>query len=134
MTIFRWVSCVVFLCASSLFAQVSAVLSGTITDQSGAVVPNAVITASNTETGASRETVADGAGRYQMSFLPAGQYQIHAKKTGFTEAVRTGVQLLVNQSATVDFSLRVGESTQQVTVNADAPLVSVSTTDASGVI
>jgi hypothetical protein len=126
--------CLVLFCASSLLAQVSAVVSGTVTDQSGAVVPNATVTASNTETGAVRETVADGAGRYQMSLLPVGQYEIHAKKTGFQEAVRAGIQLAVNQSATVDLTLRVGESSQQITVNEDAPLVSVSTTDASGVI
>jgi len=105
-----------------------------VTDLSGAIVPNATVSATNTETGAVRETVADGAGRYQMSLLPVGSYEIHAKKNGFQEAVRTGIQLAVNQSATVDLTLQVGESSQQITVNEDAPLVSVSTADASGVI
>ena len=94
--------------------------------------PNATVIATNTDTGAVRETVADGAGRYQFSSLPVGQYEIRAKKAGFTEEVRTGVQLVVNQDATVDLALRVGESSQQVTVNADAPLVNVATADISG--
>jgi len=133
MTIFRVTACVALLCAP-LFAQVSAVLSGTVTDQSGAVVPNAAVIATNQDIGASREATADGAGVYHIPSLPVGPYEVHAKKAGFQEAVRTGVQLAVNQSAMVDLSLRVGESSQQVTVNEDAPLVGVSTTDTSGVI
>ncbi|MGB6947539.1 MAG: TonB-dependent receptor [Bryobacteraceae bacterium] len=129
-----WIAGLSLVCAVSLLAQVSAVLSGTITDQSGAVVPNATVTATNTETGAVRETVADGFGHYQISSLSIGQYQIDAKKSGFQETVRTGVELAVNQSATVDLTLQVGESSQQVAVKGDAPIVAVSTTDASGVI
>ncbi len=125
---------VVLWCAGSLLAQVSAVVSGTVTDQSGAVVPNATIVATNTETGAVRETVADGVGRYQISLLPIGQYQIDATKKGFQKTVRSGVQLAVNQTAIVDLTLRVGESSQQVAVKGDAPIVGLSTTDASGVI
>ena len=134
MTKQRWIAGLALFCASSLLAQVSGVVSGIVTDQSGAVVPNATVTATNTETGALRETIADGGGRYDFSPLQVGVYEIHAKKTGFQEAVRTGVQLLVNQSATVDLTLQVGESNQQITVHEDAPLVGVSTTDASGVI
>lgn len=127
-------ACLALFCAYSLLAQVFAVISGTVTDQSGAVVPNATVTATSTDTGATREVMADGAGRYQISSLPVGQYQIHARKTGFQEAIRTGVQLVVNQSATVDLTLQVGESSQQITVNEDAPLVSVATTDISGLV
>ncbi len=127
-------ACLALFCAYSLLAQVSAVISGTVTDQSGAVVPNATVTATSTDTGATREVMADGAGRYQISSLPVGQYQIHARKTGFQEAIRTGIQLVVNQSATVDLTLQVGASSQQITVNEDAPLVSVATTDISGLV
>jgi Carboxypeptidase regulatory-like domain len=127
-------ACLALLCASSLVAQVSGVVSGTVVDQSGAIVPNVTVTATNTETGAVRETTADGAGRYNFSPLPVGPYDIHAKKTGFQEAVRTGIQLAVNQTATVDLTLQVGESNQQVTVKGDAPVVGVATSDASGVI
>src|SRR5271165_2740898 len=130
----RWLVCCALFCASCLVAQVSAVLTGTVTDQSGAIVPNATVSATNTDTGAIRETTADGGGLYQLSSLPVGQYEIHAKKDGFTEAVRTGVQLVVNQSATVDLTLHVGESNQQVTVNGDAPVVAVATTDISGLV
>ena len=80
---YRWMAGLALLCAGSLLAQVSAVVSGTVTDQSGAVVPNATVAATNTETGAVRET--DGRRRRPLSVssLPVGQYEIHAMKTGF---------------------------------------------------
>ncbi len=130
----RWMVCLVLFSASCLLAQVSAVISGTVIDQSGAVVPNATVTSTNTETGAVRETTADDGGHYQMSSLPVGPYEIRVKKPGFQQASRQGIQLLVNQSAIVDFTLQVGGAEQQITVTEDAPLVNVSTTDTTGVI
>jgi hypothetical protein len=122
----------VFVAAA--FGQVSAILSGTVTDTSGAVVAASAITVKNVDTGASRSTITDADGHYQFFSLPVGQYEIRAAKPGFTEEVRTGVHLVVGQSATADMALRVGESTQQVTVNADAPLVGVTTADISGLV
>jgi hypothetical protein len=119
---------------SSLQAQTSAALSGTVTDSSHAVVSAAEITIKNLDTGAVRNTVTDSAGRYQAPSLPVGQYEIHAVKAGFTEGVRSGINLVVGQSATVDLSLSVGQTSQQVTVTADAPLVSVTTSDISGLV
>lgn len=130
----RWMAVFLLVCATPLLAQVSGVISGTVTDQSGAVVPNATVTATNTDTGAVRQAVADDAGRYQISLLPPGAYDVHAAKTGFQEAIRKGIQLTVNQTATVDLTLQVGQSSQQITVSGDAPVVGVSTTDASGVV
>ena len=118
----------------SLSAQVSAGLSGTVTDQSGAVVSAAVITAKNIDTGAARDTVTDATGHYQLSALPLGPYEVRARRTGFTEEIRKGVHLVVGQDGTVDLSLRVGESSQQVTIEADAPPVSLTTADISGVV
>ena len=126
---------IVFLfSAASVCAQVSAILSGTVTDQSGAAVSGASVTAKNVDTGAVRGTVTDAKGHYQFFSLPVGQYEIRGAKAGFTEAVRTGVHLVVGQSATVDMSLQVGASSQQVTVTGDAPLVGVTTADISGLV
>src|SRR5579872_306526 len=85
------------LCVSPLIAQVSANLSGTITDQTGSVVTGAAITVTNMDTGAVRRGDTDNAGRYQVPGLPPGQYEIHALKSGFAEAVRSGVNLAVGQ-------------------------------------
>jgi hypothetical protein len=123
-----------FLCVPSVPAQVSAVLSGTVTDQSGAVISAAAIQAKNVDTGAVRTTVSDGAGRYRLPALAVGRYEMQAGKAGFATELRTGIQLAVGQEANVDLSLHVGESSQQITVNGDAPVVNLTTTDISGLI
>jgi Carboxypeptidase regulatory-like domain/TonB-dependent Receptor Plug Domain len=121
-------------CFSSLTAQVSAVISGTVTDQSGAVVSAATVTVKSLDTGSERSTSTDDSGFYRVVFLPVAEYEIRVQKPGFTDAVRTGVHLVVGQSATVDLSLRVGGASQAIVVNADASLVSVSTQDISGLV
>jgi hypothetical protein len=122
------------LLAGSIRAQVSAVLSGTVTDPSGAMVSGASVSARNVDTGAVRQAVTDSQGHFDIFSLPAGQYEIRSGKAGFAEEVRTGVHLVVGQSATVDMRLPLGESSQQVTVNGDAPLVGVTTGDVSGLV
>ncbi|MBV9760878.1 MAG: carboxypeptidase regulatory-like domain-containing protein [Acidobacteriaceae bacterium] len=116
------------------FAQVSGVLSGTVEDQSGGRIAGASITARNTAIGAFRSTLTDSSGRYLIPSLPIGDYEIHVSKSGFRESVRAGVHLLVNQDATVDFRLAIGQPTQQLTVTADAPIVAPSTQDVSGLV
>ena len=86
---------------SSLHAQVSASLSGTVVDASAALVSAAKVGAKNVETGITRETVTDNQGRYQFSFLPVGAYEIRVSKAGFAEALRTGVLLVVGQEASI---------------------------------
>src|SRR5579862_8759455 len=120
--------------AMAAFAQVSATLSGTVTDQSGAIVQGASVTAKNVETEAIRTTLTNAEGRYQFFSLPVGQYKIRSTKAGFTEVVRTGVNLAVGQLASVDMNLKVGETAQQITVNADATLVGVTSANAAGLV
>ncbi len=115
-------------------AQVSADLSGVVTDQSGAVVAGAEVTAQNTDTGAVRTVSSDPGGRYNFFSLPLGGYEVHVKKAGFSEEVRKGIHLVVGQDAIVDIALRLGDVSEQVTVIGDAPLVSVTTADTSGLV
>ncbi|HTX38478.1 MAG TPA: carboxypeptidase-like regulatory domain-containing protein, partial [Bryobacteraceae bacterium] len=122
------------LCAGLLRAQVSAILSGTVTDQSGALIADAAVTATNVDTGVARSTVTDPQGHFQFFSLPVGNYEIRAQKPGFHEELRTGVHLVVGQTALVDLSLAVGESSQAITVSADAPLVGVTTANISGLV
>jgi hypothetical protein len=124
---------IALLFVSSIRGQVSAVLSGTVRDQSGAVISGAAIEVKSVDTGAVRETATGGSGEYQVPSLPVGEYEIHARKTGFSEEVRTGVHLVVGQNAIVDMDLHIGELSQQITINADAPLVAVTTAN-SGLV
>jgi hypothetical protein len=125
---------IAFLLAALSHAQVSAGLSGTVRDQSGALVSGAAVAARNLDTGAIRNSVTDTEGHYQFFSLPVGRYEIRSSKPGFNEVVRTGVILVVGQSATVDMALPVGESTQQLTVKGDAPLVDVTTQNIAGLV
>jgi hypothetical protein len=108
--------------------------SGTIADPSGAAAPSVAVTVKNLETGAVRTTATDESGRYQVFSLPIGQYEIRVTKQGFAEQVRTGIRLVVGQDASVNIALGVGEMSQRVEVKADAPLVSVTTKDTSGLV
>jgi len=86
------------------------------------------------DTGALRSTITDASGRYQVSSLPVGEYELRAAKPQFTEQVRTGIHLVVGQSATVDLQLQVGASNQQVTVKSDAPLVALNNSNVAGLV
>lgn len=120
--------------APALSAQVSATLSGIVTDQSGATISGAAVTVRNLETGAGRTTTTEEAGQYRVFSLPIGEYEVRVTKQGFAEQIRTGIRLVVGQDASADVTLRVGPVSQQVKVNADAPLVSVTTADISGLV
>ncbi len=127
-------ACLVLVCGAPARAQVSATLSGTVTDPSGAVISGAAIRVKNEDTGAVRKSITNGNGRYQFSALPVGHYEVQVNQAGFADEIRTGINLAVAQDATVDLMLRLGTSSQQLTVNEDAPLVNVTAADLSGLV
>jgi outer membrane receptor protein involved in Fe transport len=114
--------CLIRLVASTpLLAQFdSAQINGTIRDQSGAVLPHATVQIRNRDTGLIRETVTNSDGIYVLSHIPPGVYSITASSGSFSSASRTGVELVVSQSATFDFSLKPGSTTETVAVSAEA--------------
>src|SRR5215469_1603908 len=115
-------------------AQVSATLSGVVSDSSGSVVAGADIAVRNVETGELHNTQTDAAGRYQVFALLIGEYEVTATKNGFAAQVRTGIHLVVGQVARADLQLRVGELSQQIKVESDASMVNVTTADISGLV
>jgi hypothetical protein len=115
-------------------AQVSASLTGFVTDPSGAPVGSAQVTVKNTETGAIRTSTTDDAGHYQVLSLSVGEYEVRVSKTGFQEAVRSGIQLVVGQEANVGLRLQVGEVRSEIRVTGDAAIVSTTTRDISGLV
>src|SRR5437879_917736 len=121
-------------CLPSAHAQVSASIKGIVTDPSGAPVPAATVTAKNTETGAERISATDDAGWYQIVWLAVGQYEVTVAKTGFQEAVRGGIRLVVGEEASVDLKLQVSALRAEMRVNGDAPIVSTTTRDISGLV
>ncbi len=97
---------------------------GTVTDKSGAVVPEAKVTARNVDTGLARETLTTGDGSYAIPELPLGNYTVQVEKAGFQTAVVTGVHVDVATEKRVDLTLQPGAVTQRVEVSAETlPLV-----------
>src|SRR6059036_1379493 len=105
------------------FAQATAQISGTVKDQSGAVLPGVEVTATQTETGIVRTTVTNETGSYVLSNLALGPYRLEAALTGFRTFVQTGIVLQVNGSPVINPVLEVGQVSEQVEVQANATLV-----------
>ena len=124
----------VLVCAPAARSQVSASISGRVTDPTGATVSGAAVMAKDVETGETRSTVTDAVGHYWVPSLAVGEYEVHVTKQGFQEQVRGGIHLVVGQEASVDVPLLLGQVTEQVKVNADAPVISVTAADISGVV
>jgi hypothetical protein len=112
----------------SLFAQTTS-LTGTVTDPTGAVIPNAVISILNADTGFQREDKSDTQGRYTMESLPPGTYKLTAKAPGFAEMNRE-VRLYVNQPLSVPIVFEKIGSTS-TTVSVEAYAAQINTTDAT---
>lgn len=111
------------LAACGLFAQTTATIVGTITDESGAAVPDVTVQIKNELTGLVRESKAGSEGGYVANLLPPGTYSVSVSADGFKRFVRAGITLAVGDNATVPVKLLVGAVTETVSVTGAAPLV-----------
>jgi hypothetical protein len=123
------------LTAAVVFSQiVGGALSGIVHDATGAPMAGASVTVRSLETGAERKLVTDTSGRFSAPSIAIGNYEVTASKEGFSTQTKTGINLAVGQTATLDFTLPVGEIRQVVTVEETLPPVSVSTAQTSGLV
>jgi hypothetical protein len=102
---------------------------GTIQDQSGAVIPNATITLTSKQTGVTRESVSDSAGRYSLVNMLPGAYDLKVSATGFRTYTQTDVDVSPNIVTRVNVELEVGQITEQVTVEAAVTLLQTDKSD-----
>jgi hypothetical protein len=107
---------------------VSASITGTITDASGAVVVNAAISAKDVNRGTTYSTVSNEAGIYLFPRIPPGNYEVRVEAKGFKTVIRSGIILEVNQRARLDIGLEVGALTESVNVTGEPPLLQTDTT------
>ena len=116
---------VTVLASAPTFAQVDqGTITGVITDSSGAVIPNASVNIVDTDTGLSLHAITDPSGVYTFPPLKVGHYDVNASAPGFASSTVKGLIVQVNQRQAVNFSLKVGTSTQAVEVSAtDLPLL-----------
>jgi hypothetical protein len=113
------------------FAQSTAVLGGTVTDPTAAVVPNARVVATNQATGVESVTQTDGAGAYLFAALPIGIYRLAVSGTNFQTSVVSDLKLQVASTVTHDVQLKLGQATETVEITADAAIID-STTNSIG--
>jgi hypothetical protein len=106
-----------------IWAQATAQISGSVKDQTGAVLPGVEVTATQTATGAKRSAVTDETGSYTLQNLPIGPYLMEAALPGFKTYVQSGIVLQVGTNPIVNAVLQVGQVSDQVEVKADAALV-----------
>jgi hypothetical protein len=119
----------VLIAGAPLLAQITTTeMIGTVTDQSGAAVPDAQVTAISTDTGLLRTVTTNAQGEYRIELLPTGRYSLEVSAKGFKKFIAKDIELQVNVPARVDGALQLGNVSQSVTVSSAPP--SVNTVDA----
>ena len=123
------------LLAQSAYAQETrGTITGEVLDPSGAVVPNATVTATNTGTNVAIKSTANHEGKYVIPFLIAGNYTVSAAATGFKTAVREKVEMRIADHLQIDFSLEIGATAESVQVTGETPLLQTATANIGQVI
>ena len=114
--------------------EVTASITGTVTDPSGAAVPGATVTATSQERGIAYTAQTNESGLYRISQLPAGSYDLKIEKTGFAVATHPAFVLTVNQVARIDVTMKVGQISETVEVTGAAPVMQTQTTEVGTII
>ncbi len=117
--------CLLLAAAAHAWAQSSftAAVRGVVSDSSGAVIAGAKVILTEAERNVPHSVVADDAGRYSVPALPPGAYSLSVEATGFKKYTQTNIQLAVQQQATFNIALQVGELSTTVEVQSQAPLL-----------
>src|SRR3954463_7948053 len=131
-TVLLFTACVLFITAIQMQGQaVNGTLLGTLTDSSGAVVPGAQVTITETGTGIPHSTQSNASGNFVFPNLPPGNYNVTSEAHGFKKETRTSVRLDVNTTVRVDMTLQPGNVTETVEVTAAAPVLQTDRADVS---
>jgi hypothetical protein len=129
------VSVLGFVAVSPAYAQVAgATLTGTVTDSSGATLPNAQVTITDVATGVTRTVSSNAAGLYTAPNLLPGSYEVKVVATGFKTQVEKGITLTVGAEQVLDFTMQVGLVSQTVEVTTEAPTVELTSSELSATV
>src|SRR5579872_486433 len=132
---FGSVCLLVCLASRGLWGQAAtATITGTITDATGAAVPDAGVSAKNNGTGITRTTTSDNQGRYSLADLAIGDYDVQASKMGFRTLVKKSITLTVGATPVADFQLPVGSASETVNVEANVSQVETENSTLSSLV
>lgn len=130
-TRFLGIGVAVLLCAAAAWGQESrGSITGVVTDQQGAVVPDATVVVTNTDTNTISRTATNSTGYFEVNLLNPGAYSISVEAAGFKKSLRSGVTLQVAGRLDIPVQLQLGGVTETIQITAEAPLID--TTTASG--
>ncbi|HEU5231214.1 MAG TPA: carboxypeptidase-like regulatory domain-containing protein, partial [Terriglobales bacterium] len=116
------------------FGQSLSSIQGQVTDPSGAAVPGATVTVTNTATGVSQTIKTDSSGNYLIPALPIGNYDVTVQSSGLEKVLSHGVIVQVGRNTVQNFQLKVAQASETVTVSAEAPVIEASTQTVGQVI
>ncbi len=114
--------------------EVTATITGTVTDSTGAAVAGATVTAKSVERGTVFKDVTNEVGIYRITQLPVGNYDLRVEKEGFQTALFPSFTLVLNQIARIDVALKVGQVSQAIEVTGAAPVLKTETTQVDTII
>ncbi len=123
-----------FYCAAAVGQVTTGSILGTIHDSTGAVVPNAKVTVTDTGKGTTSVHQTDSDGNYNVPFLIPGTYNVSVEMTGFKRSVSNNIVLDIDQKAQVDFTLELGGMSETVEVNTVAPLIRLDSSELGEVV
>src|SRR5579859_1067908 len=119
---------------TAMFGQSTGTVQGQVTDQSGAAVPGATVTVTNTATGVSVTTKTDSTGNYQVPSLSTGTYEVWIQANGLERQIAKGLVLQVGRNSMQDFQLKVAQANEVITVEGEVPVIETSTQTVGQVI
>jgi hypothetical protein len=125
---------ITLLFTGSAFAQSTASIQGTVTDSTGATVPNATVTVRNVGTGEERVIQTDASGNYLAAAIPPGTYRIEVKSQGMQTTVANNLPLTVGTTARQDFTVNVASTTETIVITAASPVIQESPVSVGTVI
>src|SRR6266481_2599034 len=122
---------IIFSLTTLSFAQSASTITGRVSDQQGAVVPNASVTATNSATGLARTVTTTGAGLFRIPNLQPGTYDVKVDAKGFGKANTQGILLQLGEQRDLNFNLGVASASTSVEVTAETPIIETTKTDVS---
>ena len=130
----RFLSIVLLMVSAAIAQESTGTISGTATDPSGAVVPQAEITVTNIQTGVERKISSNSSGLFVLTNLAVGNYTLTAKATGFKNFEATQIRLDVNDRLTIPVHFEIGGTNETVSINASGAQLQTESADLSDLI
>ena len=128
------VAILLLICATAFAQQTTGAITGRVTDEQGAAIPGATVTAKNAATGLTRSEVSDAEGLYRLQALPIGTYEVTAELQGFATLSKKDVAVNISQTQSIDFGMKVASLAETVNVTGATPLIETTASSVGAIV